>query len=474
MTSLAWSPDGKLLAAGSYGGEVRLAEPRSGKVWLLSGNDCDATRIGEPEETLVAFHPKDPKLVGASPSGRTFVWELSSRSVRGQIPTKGPLTALEFSPDGRLLITTGVHDITVWQWPELKQLSKRGLRTESQRHANPMIRLAVREDSVAVTAADQFQVLSLPGLESIVAPRPSGGHGLAYDGRNWLVAGSNGVPECDHLAEGGRWLAASTSCAPVEILDRQSGRKFSLESQVQPIYDLSFSRNTLALATADGVTIWPMDSERPPKTLAANGRWGIFPKLSPQADRLAVADTQYLWVYEIGSGNLLGKQELGSMLEAADLRWSPNGEHLQVPLRKSRFSSFRKEPRLLEVDLKPWKVRTAPCSLPAEWHVPTEALGFGGATRFVPMEDGSVHLVDADTGALEGTLLLYNHGWLYFQLDGRYDGSPAEVQARFVRQGRVHSLKQLPPPTPGLFLRAARGDSPPSGPIWEPASELEL
>ena len=110
--SLAYSPDGKLLALGEFK-EVLLVEPSSGKVV--------GTLAGEAEDVrAVAFSP-DGKLLAAAGGlpargGEVKIWDVEKRvelrTIKGHADC---IYAVEFSPDGKSIATSS-YDKLIKLW----------------------------------------------------------------------------------------------------------------------------------------------------------------------------------------------------------------------------------------------------------------------------------------------------------------------------------------------------------------------
>jgi WD40 repeat protein len=113
ILSLAYSPDGSLLASGDLGNTVQVWDAASGEILR------QMTRPGLPNEFVwsVAFSP-DGKLLAAGSSDATVsVWDAATGQLvhefRGHTRA---VTGVAFSPDG-LRLASGSLDASVRIWP---------------------------------------------------------------------------------------------------------------------------------------------------------------------------------------------------------------------------------------------------------------------------------------------------------------------------------------------------------------------
>jgi WD40 repeat protein len=123
--SIAFSPDGKLFAAGTFGaggelpqsGELRVWDAKYGSLlhtWKLK----DSVRAGKDHAAAagIAFSPDSRTIAIASSDGVVRLWDVASRQTRTELKGhRSGVRRVVFSKDGRILASAG-SDRTVRIW----------------------------------------------------------------------------------------------------------------------------------------------------------------------------------------------------------------------------------------------------------------------------------------------------------------------------------------------------------------------
>jgi RNA polymerase sigma factor (sigma-70 family) len=119
VLALAFSPDGKTLVSGGADETVRVWDVQTGKeLRTLDGRKDQAGRAIQGLVWAVAFSP-DGKLLAAGGRG-VILWETRSWEPRWASGDKGQVSAVAFSPDGSVLaVGRGAGEVQLWRSAEL-------------------------------------------------------------------------------------------------------------------------------------------------------------------------------------------------------------------------------------------------------------------------------------------------------------------------------------------------------------------
>ncbi len=177
---VAFSPDGQLLASGSYDKTVKL--------WSVSDAKVIATLHGHQDQVFrIAFSPDGRSLASCSGDGTTIVWDLDTGEKKFVVVShRDPMLDVAFSPNGKLIATAGAH-IQLW---------KKDVEVWSTPHLESFFSLAFSPDQASIVCGtrDLIQIYSVEDGTPIKSLADTKGmiYQLEYSGdANWLVSVSS-------------------------------------------------------------------------------------------------------------------------------------------------------------------------------------------------------------------------------------------------------------------------------------------
>jgi WD40 repeat protein len=348
MRTLAFSPDGRLLATGDGRGD----SGRRVRLWEVSSGRMVAELTGDTGPVSTLVFSRDSHLLATGDGrgdsgGRVRLWEVSSgRMVAELTGHTGPVNTLAFSPDGRLL-ATGDGDSRSAGWVRLWDPASGRMVAEFTGHTGPVTTLAFSPDGRSLAFGDL---------------------GWNSDGRVWLwepSAGRQPVELPGHndpvttlaFSPDGMLLAFGDSggdaAGPVWLRELASGRK-----RTEPINHrgaltaLAFSPDSHILATGDGETsadgrvrLWDLDSGRQDGELTGHTGPVTTLAFSPDGRLLATGDNGRksagrVRLWDPASGRMVA-EFTGHTGTVTTLAFSPDGRLLATGDNGRKFAGGR-------------------------------------------------------------------------------------------------------------------------------------
>jgi WD40 repeat protein len=354
VNAVAYSPDGALLATGSWDNTVKLWNPRTGELQrtlpvggesihnvysiaftrnsrLLAAAGWGFVRLWDPQTgdskgTLtghdgwiqaVQFSPNGSTLASASDDKTIKLWSVGTgRELRTLTDHTGPVRGLQYTPDGKLLASVS-DDKTVRLWNAETGVLVRTLPG----HSGPVYSVALSADGALLASGGAVtETTGEVRLWELPSGRPVQTVSVPHKWANSLAF----TPDGSHLAVG-------TRDGYVELRDTRTGQlAATLRESEWSVPSVAFSPDgkTLAAAQWDKVArLWDVHSRRLVRTL---GRPDLVNSVALSADGslLASASTDQLvrlWDPATGELKRVLTEEEGQGISVA---FSPQGKLL--------------------------------------------------------------------------------------------------------------------------------------------------
>ncbi len=270
---IAFSPDGLVMASGSYDKTVRL--------WDLTDSSVLATLHGHQDQVFrVAFSPDGKSLASCSGDGTVIIWNVGTQEKRMVlVGHRDPIIDVAYSADGSLIATAGSH-IQLW---------KQGHEVWSTPHSQSFFSIAFSPDqkTLACGTKDLIRICSVANAEPLV--NLTDNRGMVY--------------QLEYSPDG-NWLGSASSDGRLSIWDvkrRKNSREVTADNSA--LFAMAFS--------SDGKHVVTGGRERVVRTWSVPNLQLIAERYGPQETVLTVRISPE--GKHIASGSYDGKIHLWSL-----------------------------------------------------------------------------------------------------------------------------------------------------------------
>jgi WD40 repeat protein len=380
ITSVVFSPDGHLLAAGTTQGEIRL--------WQVVPSQPYLTCQGHTNWVLsVAFSPDGHILASGSADQTLRLWDVrTGQCLQTWSEPTGQVNAVAFSPDGRLLASGSAGGgVRLWE------VSSGQCLHAWLEHARQVRSVTFSPDAQVLASGSADHTLRLWSIEAGQCFMTLTGH------TDWVWSAA--------FSPDGRTLASGSGDQTIRLWDVDTGDcHLTLSGHAGPIRSVAFSPDGRTLASGgedQTVRLWEVSTGQLLKTLVGHTDWVLSVVFSPGGQMLATGSyNQAVRLWEVNSGRCL-KTWQGYTHWILSLAFSPDGQML--------ISGHD------DHTLRLWDVGTGQCLRILRGHtdwVSSVAADPEGRWLASGSADQTVRLWDMDSGQCRQTLPGHND-WIW-------------------------------------------------------------
>jgi len=306
VVSVTFSPDGTMLASVGGDNSIRLWDVRSGKErHAFTGRTQSATSV--------AFSPDGQTLASGECDGTVKLWNVTSGNLLGSLPVQpsqveapspsSPTSMIElrrcvedvaFSPDGQLLLS-GSSDGVIYLW----EVSTRALRREFPSLSKPVSAVAFNVDGTTVAGATGSNADDTIRIWDAATGRSS-----------FMVVGLNGVGSIAFSPDG-RTLVCGVRDNTIRRWDLSTGASLpSLVGHSSAVNSVRISPDGYMLASGDAnatILLWDLRTSSLLRMLPGSFQWIDALAWTPDGKRLVSGSTltdQAVKVWDLTTGVL--------------------------------------------------------------------------------------------------------------------------------------------------------------------------
>jgi WD40 repeat protein len=365
LTWLTYSPDGRLLAASTYGRPIQIVEAITGLVRA----EWDATHLStrgrliddfdfpySPTTGGVSFSADGKTLFAVTPQGNIAAWDVIAGKEKREFGLVMSGSPLSLSADGKLLAVRGSDSSIRLYEPATGRLR---LRVTDAAHTPLNNAFALSPDGTTLATIDRGGSLRFWDAATGRERNPGEGHAgavtqlaFAPDGKALVSASIERVcawdvtahkqqaaldmpvagPRLRALSPDGRRLAVAGATGSVRVIDVPGGQVLrQLDDITSGLFGLAFTADGGTLAVSEGkvVKLWDLATGTAKRTLDAGAGAVSLIAISADGRRLAaVGGFGSVQVWDADTGRPLWEQTVTAGNRAPV--FSPDGRRLAV------------------------------------------------------------------------------------------------------------------------------------------------
>jgi WD40 repeat protein len=290
--TVAFSPDGKIVASAISGSPgiqpflVKLWDTTTGKERGAVKGSCVCGGIG-----TVAFSPDGKLLASATDQGTIKLWDVANGNDQAILPVEDAhfIPSLAFSPDGKTLaIATSNKTVRLWDWATRQE------RTILHGHTSCVYSVAYSPDGKTLASASDDQTVRLWEIAT-------GKERAKLQGHKDPVFSVAYSPD-------GKALASASADKTIKLWDSATGKeRTTFQGHTSGVHSVAYSPDGKTLASAsedDTVRIWVIPATNRAQLARA-------PILTPD-------DLDHLWTSLAADDAPQAYQAIGSLVVAPE------------------------------------------------------------------------------------------------------------------------------------------------------------
>ncbi|MBD2777123.1 eIF2A-related protein [Iningainema tapete] len=298
---VSFSPDGKLLAAGTANGTIKL--------WNEDGLELRTLKHSPAPVLSVSFSPNGKMLASGSNDGTIKLWNQDGKELKTLKGHSGQVGSISFSPDGKLL-ASGSYDKTVKLW---KTADGKELWTLKQ-HSDSVRSVVWSPNGKMLASASIDRTVKLCTVEGKIL--------RTIKNSSWIESAAWSPDD--------KMLAWGSIDGTIRLWATEGKQLKTLIGHSDVVRSVNFSPDGKMLASGSddkSVKLWNLEGKELPGIKGRHSRKVYSVVWNPNGKLLASGSedkTIKLWSLTNGTAQMLGKHSN----DVRSVVWSPDGKML--------------------------------------------------------------------------------------------------------------------------------------------------